>query len=294
VPTKCLVGDEVKYNSQANALADGRGYDEPLWPVLHPGENPPPAAEHPPLTVLVLTPVSWLLDRPPLTWMINGGERPAAAGPELVPFPGHAREHRYTMVVLGTLLVGLIGLFGRRVGGDAVGLLAAGIAAVSPNIWVNDGLVMSETIVGLTVVGAMWATTNLWDRPTRGRAALLGFLCGLAALARPELLLLVPLLAVVVAGRVPRPWSDRVALGATAVGLSLLTVAPWGPSIWRASKGPRSCLPTTDRPWPARTAIRSTTGAASDCGDSWNASSRCRPVTSPMSRTNIDSAPSTT
>ena len=103
----------------------------------------PPAADHPPLTVMVLAPVSWLVEHPPIA---------SIAGDSI---DANVREHRYTMVVLGTLLVLLVGLLGRRIGGDGVGLVAAGIAALSPNIWVNDGLVMSETITGLIVVGAM-------------------------------------------------------------------------------------------------------------------------------------------
>ena len=127
----------------------------------------------------MLTPVSWLSEHAPLSWIVKE------------PLHDHVREHRYTMVLLGTLLVGLIGLLGRRIGGDTVGLVAAGIAAVSPNIWVNDGLVMSETLTALTVVGAMFAALWWRDRPSLGagrggRARL----CGLAVLARVEFVLL--------------------------------------------------------------------------------------------------------
>src|SRR4051794_40342195 len=97
------------------------------------------------------------------------------------------------MVLLGTLLVALVGLLGRRVGGDTVGLVAAGIGGVSPNIWVNDGLVMSETLTALGVVGAMYAPLWWRDAPSRWRAVVLGAVCGVAALARVEFLLLVPL-----------------------------------------------------------------------------------------------------
>ncbi len=170
-PSKCTgPNDQVYYNGQANSVADGDGFNEPFWTVSHPGEKAPPAADHPPLTVFVLTPVSWLVDHPPLSWVIDE------------PLHDHVREHRYTMVFLGTLVVLLIGLLGRRIGGDAVGLVAAGIAAINPNMWVNDGLVMSETVTVLTVVGAMWAALALWERPTLPRAAVLGLVCGLAAL----------------------------------------------------------------------------------------------------------------
>ena len=60
--------------------------------------------------------MSWLVDHPPLSWVIDE------------PVHDHVREHRYTNVMLGTLVVLLIGLLGRRIAGDAVGLVAAGLA----------------------------------------------------------------------------------------------------------------------------------------------------------------------
>ena len=219
-PSECAQGDQIFYNAEANTVAAGRGFVEPLWSVTHPGEKPPPAADHPPLTVLVLAPVSWLSDHRPLSWIVHE------------PLHDHMREHRYTMVLLGTLVVFLVGLLGRRVGrygagGDGVGLVAAGIAAVSPNLWVNDGLVMSETITVLTVVGALLAAFWFRDRPAWPRAAALGALCGLAALARAELILFVPLLAVVVVCTVRSPWAARRGFAAAALVAGLLVIAPW-------------------------------------------------------------------
>jgi 4-amino-4-deoxy-L-arabinose transferase-like glycosyltransferase len=214
-PSKCVRGDELFYNAEANYVADGHGFNEPLSVFTHPGEKPPPAADHPPLTVFVLTPVSWLAEHPPLSWVIKE------------PLEDHVREHRYAMVLLGTLLVGLIGLLGRRVGGDTVGLVAAGIAAVSPNIWVNDGLVMSETLTALTVtiamIGALW-----WrERPSLRRAALVGVGCGFAVLARVEFLLLLPLLALVVAFTLPRAWAQRWKQALVVVATAVVVMAPW-------------------------------------------------------------------
>jgi hypothetical protein len=215
-PSKCLRGDELFYNSEANFVADGHGFNEPLSAFTHPGDTGPhPAADHPPLTVLVLTPVSWLVDRPPLSWVIKE------------PLHDHVREQRYTMVLLGTLLVALVGLIGRRVGGEVVGLVAAGIAAVSPNIWVNDGLVMSETLTALTVVGALLAALWWRDGPGWRRAAIVGVMCGLATLARVEFLLLVPLLAIVVACSLRVPWAERAKQALVAVAVAGIVIAPW-------------------------------------------------------------------
>ena len=214
-PSKCVRGDELFYNAEANYVADGHGFKEPLSAFTHPGEKPPPAADHPPLTVFVLTPVSWLSEHPPLSWIIKE------------PLQDHVREHRYTMVLLGTLLVGLIGLLGRRVGGDTVGLVAAGIAALSPNIWVNDGLVMSETLTALTVTAAMFLALWWRERPSLRRAAVVGVGCGLAVLARVEFVLLVPLLALVVAFTLPRPSAERWKQALVVVVATLVVIAPW-------------------------------------------------------------------
>lgn len=214
-PSSCLKGDELFYNAEANNVAAGHGFTEPFTAILHPGEKSPPAADHPPLTVFVLTPVAWLAEHAPLDSVIKE------------PLRDHVREDRYVMVLLGTVLVGLVGLLGRRIGGDAVGLVAAAIAALSPNIWVNDGLVMSETLTALTVVGVLLAALWWRDRPSVRRAALVGVLCGLAALARVEFALLVPLLAVAFALTLPRPWADRWKHALVTVVVALVVVAPW-------------------------------------------------------------------
>jgi 4-amino-4-deoxy-L-arabinose transferase-like glycosyltransferase len=215
-PSKCAVGDEVYYNAEANYIAKGQGFNDPYYTTIHPGAtSAPPTAAHPPLTVLVLAPVDWLVDHPPLSWVIH----------EHVS--DHIREDRYTMVLLGTLLVLMIGFLGKRVGGSAVGLTAAGIAAVLPTLWVNDGAVMSETVTGVAVVAALLCALRLRERPTLWRAAALGLFCGLAALARAEMILFVPLLALVIPLTVKKSWADRGALVVAALAASVLVIGPW-------------------------------------------------------------------
>ena len=57
-------GDQLFYNAEANRLADGDGFLEPFDPqalsrgVIREGKDP--AADHPPLTVIVLAPVSFV------------------------------------------------------------------------------------------------------------------------------------------------------------------------------------------------------------------------------------------
>jgi hypothetical protein len=173
--------------------------------------------------VIVLAGVNWLVERPPLTW-IGAGDR----------FNSNVREDRYAMVLFGTLLVLLIGLLGRRVGraiprvnGDAVGLVAAGIAAIAPNVWVNDGLVMAETLTTLAVVTACLLAFALWDRPSLPRAAALGVFCGLVTLGRAELVLFIPLLGLAVALLTRASWSNRTAFAFVAIVASLAVIGPW-------------------------------------------------------------------
>ncbi len=67
----------------------------------------------------------------------------------------HLLAQRLTMTVFGAGVVLLIGLIGRAVAGNRAGLIAAGIAALYPNLWINDGLVMSETLATLAVALAI-------------------------------------------------------------------------------------------------------------------------------------------
>jgi 4-amino-4-deoxy-L-arabinose transferase-like glycosyltransferase len=108
-------------------------------------------------------------------------------------------------------------------------VVAAGIAAVYPNLWMNDGLVMSESISMLLVALSLWAAWRAAhatpDRIARS-IALLGVALGLATLARSELALFVPLVLVWVAlvrRRDLSPWRP-VLVGAVVAGL---VVAPW-------------------------------------------------------------------
>jgi len=200
-------GDQLFYNSEANRLARGDGFLEPFDPqalsrgVIREGKDP--AADHPPLTVIVLAPVSFVTSQ------------------ALIP-------QRLTMAVLGTVAVVVIGLLARRLAGDRAGWIAAGIAAVYPNLWVNDGLIMSETLATLVVALALFYAYRLIREPNVWNALIVGALCGLAALTRAELVLLVPLLAVP-AALVARSvaTAQRWKLAGIGVLAAAVLIGPW-------------------------------------------------------------------
>ena len=189
-----LLNDSLYYAAQAQQLAHGVWFREVF--VDQPG------AEHGPLTSSLMALVSWGSD----------------------PF----NRQRMVTVACGIATVAVIGLVGRRVAGNRVGLLAAALAAVYPNLWLSDGLVMSESVSCLLIALALWVILVWVDRPTLRAAVLVGVAIGLGTLARSEVVLFVPAAAAVmwIVGRrsgVPRHWMHVLAAAAVAIALLL----PW-------------------------------------------------------------------
>lgn len=193
-------GDGLYYHYGANLLAQGHGFIVPLEYVKGLTLQ---AADHPPLYLL------WLA-----TTSVFGLESPVT--------------HMLWTCVLGTATVVVIGLVGREVVGPRVGLIAAAVAAVYPNIWSHDGMLQSESLAILLVVVVLLLAYRYWARPSLRLLAALGVACGLAALTRSELLLLVPFVVV------PLVWfTKRVAVREKVKWLSVSVVAtavvlaPW-------------------------------------------------------------------
>jgi 4-amino-4-deoxy-L-arabinose transferase-like glycosyltransferase len=181
------LGDATYYSKLANLLADGHGFVDP--------GNGTATALHPPLFPLLLAPFSWL---------------------GLDSYQGQ----RVVVCLIGVMTIVAVGLVARRLAGERAGLIAAGLAALSPVLVSADGAVMSETLLGLLVALSALATYRLHEHPSPRRAALLGVLIGLATLTRGEAILLLLLLVLPVARR-------RVATVAIAFAACALVLAPW-------------------------------------------------------------------
>ncbi len=202
--------DAAYYELQARQLGKGHGYNDPFQFLPGRPQRSTPAADHPPLTVFTILPVIW-------------------AGDQL----GFAESTTQLIVRFEMLLIGLVGvvlmaMLARRLAGDLAGLIAAAIAAMYPYLWINDTLIMSETLAVAAVVGALLLLLRLEDRPRLTTAAALGAVCGLGALARAELMLMAPLLALPLLWFWrARPWRTRLAPVAV-VGVGMLAiVGPW-------------------------------------------------------------------
>lgn len=206
-----FAGDQFYYSLAADTLAAGRGFVTPWHDLslalglVEPGSAPAHAADHPPLTAIVAAPASLLPGR-------HGD---------------HLFEQRLVMCLVGAAAIVMIGLVGRQVFGRAVGLLAAGIATVYPALWINDGLVMAESLTVLCVAGAVWTALRYRAAPSLRAATQLGAWIGFAALARAESLLLVVLLVAPLMIATHGRRRERVTSAAVSAAVTVLVVAPW-------------------------------------------------------------------
>lgn len=182
-------GDGREFHLLANVLANTGSYIQPFQYLgLH---HTVPTTEKPPLYPAVLALFSWLgLDS--------------------------VNAHRVVSCVLGTAAVVLIGMLGRRVAGDRIGLIAGALAAVYPALWMLDASLRSESLyVALIALALLLACERkpIW----------LGIAIGLAALTRSEALLLLPLLLLCA---VPKGGRLKVTIACA------LVLAPWLARNW--------------------------------------------------------------
>lgn len=200
-------GDAYFYHAGANLLAEGKGF---LLPQFYDLGIRRQAAEHPPLYIVYLAIPSLLGMKSVLT-------------------------HLLWSCLLGAGTVWLVGLTGRAVAGARVGIIAAVLAAVYPNIWAPDGQLQAETMSMFTTVLIVLLAYSYLKQPSGRRLVYVGVACGFGMLARSELVLLIPLLVV------PLVWTTRDRtrkqkwqwVGA-AVLAAVIVITPW--TVYNASR----------------------------------------------------------
>lgn len=192
--------DNFYYSQQANFLADGHGFSDPFhWQET--GELIA-SADHPPLYSLYLA-----------VWSLLGFR--------------DATDHRLASSLVGVATVIVLGLVARRIAGDRAGLVAAGIAALYPPLWIADGTIVAEALYATTMGLVLLAALRAIDAPELRSFALLGGAIGLAALTRSEGLSLLVLLVVPVLLLLQLTWRKRVRLAVVAGMTAGLLIAPW-------------------------------------------------------------------
>jgi Dolichyl-phosphate-mannose-protein mannosyltransferase len=196
-----LNGDAAYYHWQANDIAHGLWFIDPTqYRALG---RITPSAGHPPIYVLYLAAVSRFIGQSETT-------------------------HRLASCLLGGAAIFVIGLVGREIADERVGLLAAAGAVVYAHLWINDEMLMSESVYVLTsAIMVLWAL-KFWKKPTVGRAALMGAGIALATLSRAEAILIFPLLALPFSlARKHADWGIRLKYLVVSFGVGAILMAPW-------------------------------------------------------------------
>lgn len=136
---------------------------------------------------------------------------------------------------LGTATTGLCYLLGRDVFDRRTGLLAALIASIYWVLIYFDGELLIVSLVVPINLLSLWLTLRLRATPTPSNAILAGICWGLSALARPQVLLVMPFLGLWLWSRFRPTW--RAGLVPT-VALTLGTLLPIAPvTVYNASLG---------------------------------------------------------
>lgn len=193
--------DAFFYHHQANLLADGKGFISP-FPWLSSG-TASPAAEHPPLFSLYLAVFS-LLGATSVGW------------------------HQLATTLLGIGTVTLIAFAGREAGGTRVGIVAGFIAAIYPHLWYQDGIVWAEASAQAAVALFVLVAYRYVRRPSVRTLGALGLTAAIAAMARTELVPLLPLgvlpLALWTEGL---PRRGRLRWAGVGLAAGLVALLPW-------------------------------------------------------------------
>jgi 4-amino-4-deoxy-L-arabinose transferase-like glycosyltransferase len=196
-------GDAKFYHETARLLVAGKGFINPAYYYFHGQHHIMQTASWPPLFTFLL------------------------AIPIVFGFPTFFAARIWSCVI-GAAAIVVCGLAGREIAGRRVGLIAALILAVYPNIWMTSELAMAEALSPLLAALVLWTAYRFWRRPTFGNVAWMGASIGLAALGRDELALLAVFLflPLVLLARTCS-WNKRLLMAAVGGGAAALLVLPW-------------------------------------------------------------------
>lgn len=219
-----LSGDEFYYHQAARLIVDGLGFTEP-YRYLYGGEQElllvadpsqavrtansdlpvghiEPTAGHPPLWVLFLSGVTLVGLKSIFSQQLVGA-------------------------LIGASGVLAVGWAGKQMSNPRTGLLAASLAAGYAFLWLNDGLLMSESLVIVLTASAIGIAIRFNRTPSWFWGVSLGLVGGLAALTRAELLLALPLLALPILRKEGFSYIQRFRLYAGVGIVALAVLSPW-------------------------------------------------------------------
>ena len=213
-----LSGDAASYHLSANLFADGLGFTEPfrylfgavdlvplngeIVEVVTPIGHIEPTAGHPPIWTLLLAVGSFL------------------------GFTTTFEQQIYS-IFLGVPSIVLAGLIGRKIASERLGLIAASLTATYAFIWINEGLLMAETCAITGAMAVILTGLIFTETPNTRNALIFGCVGGLAALCRAELILYLPLMAVLILFMKKISLRNKIIKCAAIALASLLVISPW-------------------------------------------------------------------
>ncbi len=162
-----------------------------------------------------------IMRTPGFPWVLSLGMR--MFGDDMVSM-------RLLLAVVGTAACGLVFWLGKILADPVTGVIAAGIAAVSPAFVGFTPLILSETLFAATMLMSLIAVAKLVSEPHTGKryvwAALAGVLAGIATLVRPSWLLVAPGCAFLYWAVAQRNRQGFI-LAAVMCGGLAVALAPW-------------------------------------------------------------------
>ena len=192
--------DNYWYHSAANLLADGHGF---VNPFLFDSGVETPSAGHPPLYSMYLA-----------VWSLFGADT--------------ALWHRLASGIVSSLAVIPLALVARQLAGKVAGLAAAFGAAVYPPMWLNDGLILSESLYVTIAALILYLAYRFIQQPGLQRLVPLVVALSLGALTRSEaVLLFVTLLVPIVLMKRDVSLKMRVGFLSLATAIAAVMLAPW-------------------------------------------------------------------
>jgi 4-amino-4-deoxy-L-arabinose transferase-like glycosyltransferase len=140
----------------------------------------------------------------------------------------HVRLVRLLLALVSTLAIPLAFLIGRRLGGDTAGLAGAAIVAFYPTLVVYSEMLLTEPLAGTLVAGGVLAVLRARDGTGLAPWFGAGVLFGLAAMVRPEYLLVSLVVALALMAIEIRGGVGHALRPVSVMLLALvLVVAPW-------------------------------------------------------------------
>lgn len=192
--------DQISYDRLAQNLLAGHGFsfDQDWWPATRAGE---PTAHW----SYLMTSYLFLVYK---------------------AFGHHPLIARLIQAVIGGIFMPwLIFRLGRRMGGDRIGLLAAGISAIYIYFFYYAAALMTETFFFLAVLGVLNLSIDLVEKPGWWKAITLGFMIGCVVLLRQLFMLFLPFLVIwiFIAGRKLLRVKYLIAI----IVVPVLMILPW-------------------------------------------------------------------